>query len=238
MTRGPADFASVDNGTVDVGQALRHLQGGRAVVLPSPAPLASVVAATRAHVVNQALGRPLSFPTVLWLHHAEIRAELRPMLDLTAQGRRVLDRLLSVGNVILSVPVRRRHAEWIEPALKDGRVHVFGLCWQVLRPVIDPLRVLFVDHAERGGRPPAGCAAEAIRMFPLSVPVLGTAGLDAGPLELGVPDGDLGQRLIPATVRLNSVGQASLHGGGSRSTRWAHPRHVLDAIDRTRVQDI
>ncbi|MGW2564272.1 hypothetical protein ACWCXB_34735 [Streptomyces sp. NPDC001514] len=229
MTKRLADFA-VDNGTVDVEQAQRHLHDGRAVVLPNPAPLTCVVAATQSHAVNRALGRSLSFPTTLWVHHPRTRAELRAMLALTARGRRVLDSLLAAESVILSVPVSPRQAEWIAPAVKDGRVHVFGACWQVLSPVIAPFPVLFMDHAKRGGHPAAGCAADAIKMFPLSVPVLGTAALDVEPHELGIPGEGLGQRVRPVTMCLNPMGQARLQFPGSRSTRWLDPQEVLDSI--------
>lgn len=55
-------------GLVGVDEARAALRRGQAVVLPNPAPLTCVVAATDAQGVNRAKGRPEGQAVALWAH--------------------------------------------------------------------------------------------------------------------------------------------------------------------------
>ncbi|MFI1650388.1 hypothetical protein ACH4XT_26040 [Streptomyces avidinii] len=69
-------------------------------------------------------------------------------------------------------PAPARPPAWLAPAGKDGRVLLFGARWRPLGPLLDEHPVLYVSSANRTGLPPAATTAEALAMFPATVPVL------------------------------------------------------------------
>jgi hypothetical protein len=217
----------VDNGTVDVQQVRHHLEDGGAVILPNPAPLACVVAATNSYAVNWAIGRSPGHPVTLWVHHAETLARLAPFLDIPDETRATVRNLLLFEKVALSVPVQRRRKvpSWLAPVVQNGRASLFGVRWQPLHPVIGPFPLLFLGDAARGGTY-ASSAAEAISMFPLAVPVLGTAGL-SGALDGPTPQVLCRERRKAPILRVDRSGRIRLQRSGVRD---GVPQDVQDLM--------
>ncbi|MFC9397394.1 Sua5/YciO/YrdC/YwlC family protein [Streptomyces sp. NPDC057027] len=196
-----------------LAQARHALRSGSAVVLPNPAPLTHVVTATTAIAVNQAKQRPDEQPVALWAHHRDTLDALTGLWDLAPLRRTTVLRLLAEEHltVLLPAPAHVTLPSWLEPAVKDGWMLLFGARWQPLRPLLDDHPVLYVSSANRTGRPPAADTGEALAMFPPTVPVL------------HLPDADQPQprtttqvRRATTTVRMTSDGQLHLHRHGAQ----------------------
>jgi hypothetical protein len=207
---------SADNGTVDLTQARQHLEAGRAVILPNPAPLACVVAAINPYAVNRVMGRAPDRPVTLWAHHADTLDRLTPILALPDDAQKTLGKLLLRKKAVLSVPLRRgtRVPSWLAPAVGDGRVSLFGVRWQPLHALLGPFPLLFVSEAESSAGAPASSAAEAITMFPLAVPVLGTTGLGVARKGGGRQSRPWGRRRAH-TLIMDREGQVRPGGAGA-----------------------
>ncbi|MER7582612.1 hypothetical protein [Kitasatospora sp. NPDC097691] len=218
-----------DLGTVDVDGARAALRRGAAVVLPNPAPLTSVVAATDPQAVNTAKGRPAGQAVALWAHDPDTATALAPVLDLDPRLSAVARRLLADELVTLLVPLRSgaRGPSWLSPATRDGWTLLFGARWTPLLPVLADHPVLYVSSANRTGHPPAGSAATAAAMFPATVPILGSAsltGADREPAE--------GPRAATTTLRLHPDGRIDLHRHGAQDRPYPAHGHFLDHIRR------
>ncbi|MFE3940216.1 hypothetical protein ACFXPJ_42365, partial [Streptomyces goshikiensis] len=156
----------------DMHEARRALRGGAAVVLPNPAPLTYVVAATRPRAVNEAKARPSGQPVALWAHHAGTRHAVTARTALDAAGIALAGRLLAEEHLTLLLPLRAgaRWPDWLAPACKDGWALLFGARWQPLAPLLDEHPVLYVSSANRTGGPPAATPPEALAVFPAPRP--------------------------------------------------------------------
>ncbi|MFD9127332.1 hypothetical protein [Kitasatospora sp. NPDC059571] len=205
---GPPDPAAAD-----VAAVAERLRRGGAVVLPNPAPLTHVVAATDPRAVNTAKGRPADQPVALWAHHPDTLAALGPLLDLDTAGYALARRLLADELVTLLAPLRpgRDRPGWAAPASKDGWTLLFGARWEPLRALLDPHPVLYVSSANRTGHAPAATAAEAAAMFGPAVPVLGAGDPHAAPDTRPGPP-----RRATTTLRLHPDSRLELHRHGAQ----------------------
>ncbi|MFJ1565731.1 hypothetical protein ACIOG8_16115 [Streptomyces erythrochromogenes] len=159
---------------VALAEARRLLASGTAVVLPHPAPLTHVVAATTASAVNRAKDRPPQQPVAAWAHHRDTLDALTPLWDLAPAHRTTALRLLSEENLTVLLPLRARTtpAPWLAATVKDGWMLLFGARWTPLLPLLDDHPVLYVSSANLTGRPSAADTGEALAMFPPGTPVL------------------------------------------------------------------
>ena len=222
-----------DLGTVDVDGARRALRRGTAVVLPNPAPLTYVVAATDPQTVNAAKGRPLPQAVALWAHDPATLFALDGFLDLDAGLAAVAHRLLAEERVTLLVPLRpgTSRPDWLAPACRDGWTLLFGACWAPLRPVLADHPVLYVSSANRTGRRPAVSAADAAAMFPPAVPVLGATSLTGADRDPDEPP-----RAATTTLRLHPDGRIGLHRHGAQDRRYPGADRYLDHIRVTHAR--
>ncbi|KJY25954.1 hypothetical protein [Streptomyces sp. NRRL S-495] len=200
------------------------LARGRAVVLPNPAPLTCVVAATRPDAVNTAKQRPAEQAVALWAHHPRTLDALTERLDLGPDALRLARRLLAEEHLTVLAPVRRPEEAppWLAPATKNGWTLLFGARWQPLAGLLDDFPVLYVSSANRTGHDPAPGSAEALAMFPPGVPVLRSPVPDDDPDD---PDGP--RRAATTTVRLHPDGRLDLHRHGAQDRAFADPGQYL-----------
>ncbi|MEV4639609.1 hypothetical protein AB0J80_19860 [Actinoplanes sp. NPDC049548] len=201
--------------------AAEALRGGRAVVLPSPAPLTSAVAAVSAATVNEAKGRPAHQPVATWTPTDALWARLAPSIALDAAAVDRARVLLVSELVTLLVPVRHV-PPWMAPAVCDGYAMLFGGCWEPLLPMFDGIDTLHVSSANRTGEAPAASAAEARRMFPDAVHVL---------------DGDDGHpaqgRAATTTLRLAADGTLAHTRRGVQDRAYGGPEQYLTHLRAT-----
>ncbi|MFJ5230933.1 hypothetical protein ACIQBJ_13680 [Kitasatospora sp. NPDC088391] len=223
MNRTPAAAPA----TATAAEVAAALGDGRAVVLPNPAPLTRVVAGRRAPAVNEAKGRPAAQPVALWAHHPETRRALDGVWDLPADRLPFVHRLLTEEHLTVLLPVRADAAlpGWAAPAVQDGWMLLFGARWEPLRPLLDPHPVLYVSSANRTGQPPAATAADALAMFPPTVPVLPDPDPAPDPVA-GVPT----TRRATTTVRLHPDGTPALHRHGAQDAGAPDAAHYLRGL--------
>ncbi|MFF4099013.1 Sua5/YciO/YrdC/YwlC family protein [Streptomyces sp. NPDC001903] len=209
-------------GAVHLDDARQALGRGAAVVLPNPAPLTHVVTAIAPRTVNEAKARPPGRPVALWAHHPETLRTIAAVTELDAAGTALAARLLAEEHLTLLLPLRAgiRRPAWLAPACKDGRVLLFGARWRPLRPLLDAHPVLYVSSANRTGRPPAATTAEALAMFPSTVPVLRAPHPDDEPA--GGP-----ARQATTTVAVHPDGRLTLHRQGAQDRPHPHPDDYL-----------
>ncbi|MFE2726493.1 hypothetical protein [Kitasatospora sp. NPDC059327] len=223
MNRDTAHRGAADTGNVGLPGARSALDRGAAVVLPNPAPLTGVVAATAPGTVNAAKGRPVAQPVALWAHHPDTLAALRQALALDASAAALAHRLLAEEHLTLLVPLRTDGPppDWLAPAAQAGWALLFGARWAPLRPLLAPFPLLYVSSANRTGRPPAESAADALAMFPAGTAVLGTGDLPATGLPLGdLPaTGPAPARRATTTLRLHPGGGLDLYRHGAQDHR-------------------
>lgn len=211
-----------------MGDARRALRGGTAVVLPNPAPLTHVVTATRPQTVNDAKARPSGQPVALWAHHPDTLHAITACTGLDGAGTALAGRLLAEEHLTLLLPLRTdtHLPAWLAPACKDGWVLLFGARWQPLVPLLDEHPVLYVSSANRTGHQPAATTAEALAMFPPTVPVLHLP-------HPGDDPADGATRRATTTVALHPDGNLTLHRHGAQNQPYPHPDDYLDHL-RTR----
>ncbi|MEU8775486.1 hypothetical protein [Streptomyces sp. NPDC048606] len=212
--RAPANLA-------EARRALRH---GGAVVLPNPAPLTHVVTATTATAVNRAKRRPTEQPVALWAHHPGTLDTLTDLWDLAPHHRGTVLRLLAEEHLTVLLPLHARgtRPSWLEPAVKDGWMLLFGARPRPLRPLLDDHPVLYVSSANRTGHPPAGDTDSALAMFPPTVPVLHLADPEPAPRQAGTRE-----RRATTTVRVTPDGGLRLHRHGAQDHPYPHPDDYL-----------
>ncbi|MER7764466.1 hypothetical protein [Streptomyces sp. NPDC097619] len=207
---------------VDAAAARRALAAGTAVVLPGPAPLTHVIAATVPEAVNLAKGRPAGQAVALWAHDPDTLDSLDEVWDLGPEQRAPLRLLLRRERLTVLLPVRSGapRPPWLEPAVREERSLLFGSRWDPLRPVLDEFPVLYVSSANRTGGPPVAGTAEALATFPAEVPVL------AAPDPAG-EDADTGPRAATTTVRIRPDGTLALHRPGAQDRAHGGPEAYL-----------
>ncbi|MER5637009.1 Sua5/YciO/YrdC/YwlC family protein [Kitasatospora sp. NPDC002227] len=193
-------------------QVRSALRGGAAVVLPNPAPLTHVVAATDPAAVNTAKGRPAAQPVALWAHDP---ATLDQVLELSPAPAAVARRLLTKELVTLLLPLEGPLPAWLAPATHRGWTLLFGARWEPVRPLLTEHPVLYVSSANRTGHPPAATTAEARAMFPPTVPVL-------------PHQAETGPRAATTTLRLHPDGRLELHRPGAQDQ--PDPDRYLDRV--------
>ncbi|MFE5489156.1 hypothetical protein ACFQ7Z_04225 [Streptomyces virginiae] len=205
-------------------EARRALRQGAAVVVPNPAPLTHVVTATAATAVNRAKGRPVDQPVALWAHHRHTLDTLTGLWDLSPGHAALVLRLLAEEHLTVLVAERARAARppWLEPAVKDGWMLLFGARWQPLHPLLDDHSVLYVSSANATGRPPAAHTAGALAMFPPTVPVLHLTGAEPASTPTASPT-----RRATTTVRVMPGGQLHLHRHGAQDLASGRPDDYL-----------
>ncbi|GAA4992394.1 hypothetical protein GCM10023205_76130 [Yinghuangia aomiensis] len=204
-------------------EARQALHGGAAVVLPNPAPLTRLVTARHPATVNEAKARPADQPVALWAHHPGTLRALTDIWQLDDEQGTTARRLLAEEHLTVLVPVGGPDLPaWALPAAKDGWMLLFGARWQPLRPLLDDHPVLYVSSANRTGHPPAATTAEALAMFPDTVPVVS---LDAAE----DPDGrhDPRGRQATTTVRLHPDGRMEVHRQGAQDRAFTSPAEYL-----------
>ncbi|MDY0812242.1 hypothetical protein [Kitasatospora purpeofusca] len=211
----------------DLAAVRAALARGRAVVLPNPAPLTCVVAATRPDAVNTAKQRPAEQAVALWAHHPRTLDALTERLDLGPHALRLARRLLAEEHLTVLAPVRRPEAPpWLAPATRDGWTLLFGARWQPLAGLLDAFPVLYVSSANRTGHDPAPGPAEALAMFPPAVPVLRSPVADgSGTHDRSDSSGE--PRAATTTVRLHPDGRLDLHRHGAQDRAFADPEQYL-----------
>ncbi|HWU06447.1 MAG TPA: hypothetical protein VN520_08710 [Streptomyces sp.] len=226
MTGVPVERS--DRAPVSLAQAGEALRDGAAVVLPNPAPLTHVVTGRRARAVNEAKGRPGGQPVALWAHHPDTLRDLDRIWGLGPGQRAIARWLLTREHLTVLVPVRDSGdmPAWAAPAVKDGWMLLFGARWQPLRPLLDQLPLLYVSSANRTGHPPAATTADALAMFPATVPVLSVPEQGQGQ---GDPDTVTAgtERQATTTVRLHLDGRLELHRHGAQDRGHADPGDYL-----------
>ena len=232
--RGPSDGGTSDGDTSDEATVRLALARGSAVVLPNPAPLTCVVAATEPAAVNTAKQRPPGQAVALWAHHPATLDRLAGLLALDPAGLRLARRLLTEELLTLLVPVRDDAAApgWLDPATRDGWALLFGARRPALRPLLDQFPLLYVSSANRSGQPPCPTPAEAAAVFAPAVPVL------AEPAPAGsrgpATDHEPAQRRATTTVRLHPDGRLDLHRHGAQDLgRPGGPADYLAHLRRT-----
>lgn len=205
-------------------EARRALHDGAAVVLPNPAPLTRLVTARRPGTVNEAKARTADQPVALWAHHAETLRALTGIWHLDDRQSITAQRLLAEEHLTVLVPVGGSDVlpSWALPAAEDGWMLLFGARWQPLRPLLDDHPVLYVSSANRTGHPPAATAAEALAMFPDTVPVVALAAVE-DPDDRHDPRG----RQATTTVRLHPDGRMEVHRQGAQDRAFAGPGEYL-----------
>lgn len=216
-------------GTVGAEAARAALRAGRAVVVPNPAPLTCVVAATLPHRVNEAKGRPSGQPVALWAHADPMLDALDAVTDLSPASAALARRLLRAERVTLLVPLRadRPRPSWLAPASRDGWAMLFGARWSPVLPVLDPFPLLYVSSANPTGFPPAPSPAAAVALFPP-----GTAVLDVAP---AAPD--TGPRAATTTLRLHPDGRLDLHREGAQDAGFPDRGAYLDHLRRLHADE-
>ncbi|MFD7710017.1 hypothetical protein ACFV6E_12125 [Streptomyces sp. NPDC059785] len=220
---------------VSLAQAGQALRDGAAVVVPNPAPLTHVVAGPRARSVNEAKGRPGDQPVAVWAHHPDTLRVLEDIWDLGPDQRAMARWMLAREHLTVLVPVRDGAGtpDWAPPAVKDGWMLLFGARWEPLRPLLDEHPVLYVSSANRTGRPPAASTAEALAMFPATVPVLRTPQPEPGVPHTATPGVE---RRATTTVRVRPDGRLELHRHGAQDQRWADPGEYLRELEARYAQ--
>lgn len=209
-------------------EARRALHDGAAVVLPNPAPLTRLVTARRPETVNEAKARPADQPVALWAHHPDTLRALADIWHLDDDRSTTARRLLADEHLTVLVPVGGADLPaWALPAAKDGWMLLFGACWQPLRPLLDDHPVLYVSSANRTGHPPAATTAEALAMFPDTVPVVALATAE-DPDDRRDPRG----RQATTTVRLHPDGRMEVHRQGAQDRAFAGPAEYLRRLRR------
>lgn len=148
-------------GKVAIDEALER---GEAVVLPTPSPLAYVIAAKTAAAVNLARERPHNHPVATWEPRFD---RLAPHLALDEMERRRLGWLLEVERVTVIAPQARGAAapSWIEPAASYGMALLFGVTWKPIAWLLERHAPLFVSSANRAGALPAIDLRQAVAAF-------------------------------------------------------------------------
>ncbi|GGY06855.1 Sua5/YciO/YrdC/YwlC family protein [Streptomyces minutiscleroticus] len=230
MSETPKDRA--DRAPVSLVQAGRALRDGTAVVVPNAAPLTHVVTAPRARSVNEAKGRPVDQPVALWAHHPDTLRALEHIWKLgTEQSAKARWLLQERFTVLVPVQDGTDTPDWASPAIKDGWMLMFGARWQPLRPLLDEHPVLYVSSANRTGHPPAATTADALAMFPATVPVLALP-------EPEEPDAATAgmERRATTTVRLHPDGRMELHRHGAQDQHYATPAHYLQQLQARYTQ--
>ncbi|GAA2242932.1 hypothetical protein GCM10010145_06620 [Streptomyces ruber] len=224
MTGAPEGRA--DRAPASLVQAAQVLRDGAAVVVPNPAPLTHVVVSPRSRTVNEAKGRPAGQPVALFAHHPDTLRALDDIWDLDPDRRATARWLLVEERLTVLVPVRTgiELPDWAAPAVKDGWMLLFGARWEPLRPLLDEHPVLYVSSANRTGRPPAATTAEALAMFPATVPVLALP--EQGPEEPHAATAGT-ERRATTTVRLHPDGRFELHRHGAQDQHHADPEQYL-----------
>lgn len=209
-------------GTVGAEAARAALRAGRAVVVPNPAPLTCVVAATLPHRIDEAKGRPSGRLVALWAHADPTLDALDAVTDLSPASAALARRLLRAERVTLLVPLRadRPRPSWLAPASREGWAMLFGARWSPVLPVLDPFPLLYVSSANPIGSPPAPSPAAAVALFPP-----GTAVLDVAP---AVPD--TGPRAGTTTLRLHPDGRLDLHREGAQDAGFPDRGAYLDHL--------
>ncbi|MEU0788339.1 hypothetical protein ABZ341_43295 [Streptomyces sp. NPDC006173] len=216
-----AEATPVPRKGTDLSQAMRALREGAAVVLPNPAPLTHVVAATTPQAVNEAKGRLSDQPVALWAHHPDTLHAVAAVTELDAAGTALATRLLAEEHLTLLMPLHPSPQPfWLAPACKAGWALLFGARWQPLRPLLDEHPVLYVSSANRTGRPPAATTGEALAMFPATVPVLQLP----RPPETGTATA---ARQATTTVVLHPDGRLTLHRHGAQDRPYDHSDDYL-----------
>ncbi|MFJ8988837.1 Sua5/YciO/YrdC/YwlC family protein [Streptomyces sp. NPDC102279] len=219
-----AEASPAPRTAADLSQAIRALREGAAVVLPNPAPLTHVVTATTPQAVNEAKGRPSDQPVALWAHHPDTLHAVAAVTELDAAGTALAARLLAEEYLTLLVPLRPSpQLSWLVPACKAGWALLFGARWQPLRPLLDEHPVLYVSSANRTGRQPAATTADALAMFPATVPVLQ---LPHRP-ETGTATA---ARQATTTVALHPDGRLTLHRHGAQDRSYDHSDDYLHQL--------
>ncbi|XXX82387.1 hypothetical protein WMF30_26895 [Sorangium sp. So ce134] len=147
------------------------IERGEAVVLPTPSPLAYVIAGKTAAAVNRARGRPHGHPVATWEPRVD---RLAPHLALDEAERRRLGWLLAVERVTVLVPQARDVAapSWLEPAASYGMALLFGVTWEPIAWLLERHAPLFVSSANRAGGLPAVDLRQAVAGFGPEVWVL------------------------------------------------------------------
>ncbi|WP_437517880.1 hypothetical protein [Sorangium sp. So ce1099] len=150
------------------------LERGEAVVLPTPSPLAYVVAAKTASAVNQAKRRSRDQPVALWEPRFE---RVAPHLALDEAERRRLGWLLGVERVTALVPLAPRGPAdgapgWLAPAARYGMALLFGVAWEPLAWLLERHAPLLVSSANRPGALPAVDLRQVLTGFDPEVWVL------------------------------------------------------------------
>ncbi|WP_320781175.1 hypothetical protein [Streptomyces sp. CRN 30] len=222
---GPLE-GRADHVPVSLARAAQVLRDGAAVVMPNPAPLTHVVVSPRPRTVNEAKGRPADQPVALFAHHPDTLRALDGVWDLGPERRATARWLLLEERLTVLVPVRTGIdlPHWAAPAVKDGWMLLFGARWEPLRPLLDEHPVLYVSSANRTGRPPAATTADALEMFPDTVPVLALP--EQEPDEpYAAPAGT--ERRATTTVRLHPDGRFELHRHGAQDQHHADPDGYL-----------
>ncbi|ROQ63743.1 telomere recombination protein [Streptomyces sp. 840.1] len=214
--------ATAPRDAADMEDIRRALRGDAAVVLPNPPPLTHVVTATRPHTVNEAKARPAAQPVALWAHHPATLRTVTACTGLDPAGTALAGRLLAEEHLTLLLPLRTdtRLPAWLPPACKDGWVLLFGARWHPLVPLLDDHPVLYVSSANRTGHQPATTPAEALAMFPASVPVLHLP-------HPGDDPADSATRRATTTVALHPDGNLALHRTGAQDQPYPHPDDYL-----------
>ncbi|MFC8448912.1 hypothetical protein [Kitasatospora sp. NPDC057223] len=225
-------------GTSDVATVRLALARGSAVVLPNPAPLTCVVAATEPAAVNAAKQRPPGQAVALWAHHPVTLDRLVGLLALDPADLRLARRLLAEELLTLLVPVRDEAAApgWLGPATRDGWTLLFGARHPGLGPLLDPFPLLYVSSANRTGQLPCPTPADAAAVFAPAVPVLAEPVLpEPVPVEpvpaVPVPVEPV-QRRATTTVRLHPDGRLDLHRHGAQDL--GRPGGTADYLARLR----
>ncbi|MGA4545136.1 Sua5/YciO/YrdC/YwlC family protein [Uniformispora flossi] len=204
-------------------EARQALHDGAAVVLPNSAPLTRLVTARRPGTVNEAKARRADQPVALWAHHPDTLGALADIWHLDDGRSTMARRLLAEEHLTVLVPVRGTAVPaWALPAAKDGWMLLFGARRQPLRPLLDDHPVLYVSSANRTGHPPAATTAEALAMFPDTVPVVALAAAE-DPDDRHDPRG----RQATTTVRLHPDGRMEIHRRGAQDRAFAGPAEYL-----------
>lgn len=207
-------------------EARQALHDGAAVVLPNPAPLTGLVTARHPGTVNEAKARPADQSVALWAHHPDTLRALTDIWHLDDDQSTTARRLLAEEHLTVLVPVGGPDVPaWALPAAKDGWMLLFGARWQPLRPLLDDHPVLYVSSANRTGHPPAATTAEALAMFPATVPVVALAAAED-------PDRhDPRVRQATTTVRLHPDGRMEVHRQGAQDRAFASPAEYLRRLN-------
>jgi hypothetical protein len=199
------------HGTVDLAGALQCLDEGRALIVPVPHPLTSLLMTRHPQEARNATG-DATVQLSLALGSRSAMDVLAPYVQLSGRAHAIAGRLLSHNGLRVRMPLRpgRVPPRWLQPAVHDGQLVVQGVPWPTMQQLLSADHPVYCADARRRGGTPVSDTASAILLFPLNVSVLGYRSLYGGAATMPQV-----ARRVPTVVELAEDGTLKLYSSGA-----------------------